>query len=296
MSGTSDDEAVVGSINKAIGAGLSVEGRAEKGTLGGAILVSLGEGRRGVVTRFLGSVAHAQQTAEVLADVKRDSLPVPDHYFVVPVGDAVFVVQERLPGRPPGTVTPAVVTAITVLNERFSNLLHERPDVPSVALCLTASGDPLPRHEVLAAHGNRSRRILDAVRRIGQLRPEPGPENDLIHVDLTPDNILFDDTGHITGVVDWNLGVYRGDRHLALVKTRFDLEWHLRERDPQSASVAAAEYLDSFLADAVPATTLARYWAHRILYQLHWTLQYGESDVVGWHLDFAEERLALYLR
>ena len=138
VSGIGDDEAVVGSINKAIGARLSVEGRAEKGTLGGAILVSLDDSRRGVVTRFLGSLTHAQQTAEVLAEVKRDGVPVPDHYSVVPVGDAVFVVQERLPGRPPAVVTPAVVTAITALNERFGHLLPERPDVPHVALCLTA--------------------------------------------------------------------------------------------------------------------------------------------------------------
>jgi aminoglycoside phosphotransferase (APT) family kinase protein len=295
VSGINEDEAVVNSINTVTGAGLSVVGRAEKGTQGGAILVSLGDGRRGMVTRFLGSAAHAQQTAEVLADIGRSGIPVPDHYLVVAVRDGVFVVQERLPGRPPDTVTPAVVAAITELNERFSDLLRDRPDVPTVALCLAQSGDPFPRHEVLTAHSHRSRRVLKAVRLIGTLQPEPSSEEDLIHIDLTPDNILFDDTGHITGVVDWNLGVFRGDRHLALVKTRFDLEWHLRGPKPESSCLAAAEQLDSFLATAVPVATLARYWAHRVLYQLHWTLQYGQPHVVEWHLDFAEEKLAAYM-
>jgi len=123
-------------------------------------------------------------------------------------------VQERLPGSPPSAVTPTVIDAIIQLNERFAHVLHDRPDVPLLSLCLTVSGDPYPRHEVLAAHSDRSRRVLEAIQGNRRAAPEELAGDDLLHVDLTSSNILFDQTGTITGVVDWNLGAYRGDRSL----------------------------------------------------------------------------------
>jgi hypothetical protein len=102
---------------------------------------------------------------------------------------------------------------------------------------------------------------------------------------------LFDDNGDITGVVDWNLGAFRGDRHLALVKTRFELEWGLNSPVPDPEERAAAEHLDKFLRQRLAPETLSRYWAHRVLYQLHFALQFAPPDVVDWHLRVAEERL-----
>jgi len=40
----------------------------------------------------------------------------------------------------------------------------------------------------------------------------------------------------MTPVVDWNLGVYRGDRRLALVQTRFDREWFVRRPAAETPS------------------------------------------------------------
>lgn len=285
------DQRVVDSINAAWGAGLTVEGRADRGTLGGAILVVLPDGRAGVVTRFLGPVFEARRTAHILSEVRRRGLPVPQHHLVAQVGEDVFIVQERLPGRPRFSMTPAAIGAIVQLNERFAHALRLRPEVPGVTLCLSASGDPYPQHEVLADHSDRSRAILHKIRSIGREVPDVVAGDDLVHVDLTPDNVLFDDDGTVTGVVDWNLGAYRGDRHLALVKTRFDLEWCLREAALDARCAAAARQLDAYLEATVPETKLMSYWAHRILYQLHWTLPSAPPDVVDWHLDFAEAKL-----
>ncbi|WP_161606338.1 phosphotransferase [Microlunatus speluncae] len=232
-----------------------------------------------------------RRTASVLDLARSRGLPVPRHHLVVAVGEDVFVVQQRLPGSPPTKITPAVVEAMIELNDRFAHLLADRPDVPSLPLCLTASGDPYPRHEVLAGHSDRSRRILAAIRAVGRELPGELPGDDLVHIDLTPPNVLVDDTGAVTGIVDWNLGAYRGDRHLALVKTRFDLEWALRSDHPAPASVAAAERLDRVLSARLKAPDLRRYWAHRMLYQLHWALQLESPEVVDWHLDVAEDRL-----
>lgn len=286
-----DDDALVGAINAVADVDLTVEGRAEQGTLGGAILVNFADGRPGVVTRSLESLADARRTAGVLAELRHNSVPVPLHHLVVSVGDDVLMIQQRLPGNPPAAVTPNIVDAIIELNERFAGLLEHRMDVPTVALHLNASGDPFPRHEVLEYHSIRSQQILSRIHSIGQGEAGPASAYDLVHIDLTPDNVLFDTAGQVSGVVDWNLGAYRGDRHLALVKTRFDLEWKIREPGPAPTVVEAASHLDTFLAETVHPSTLRQFWAHRILYQLHWTLPSAPPDVVEWHLDFAESRL-----
>lgn len=36
---------------------------------------------------------------------------------------------------------------------------------------------------------------------------------------------------------------------------------------------------------------LGPYWAHLMLYQLHFALQFAPPDVAEWHLQVAEERL-----
>jgi aminoglycoside phosphotransferase (APT) family kinase protein len=290
------DRIVITAINATAGARLTIEGRASEGTLGGAILVSLADGRPGVVTRFLGRITEAERTATVMDHARRLGIPVPRHHLVVPIGDDVFIVQERLPGSPPSTVTPETIKAMVELNERFANLLIDRPDVPSLPLCLTHSGDPCPRHEILDGHSDRSRRVLQAIQTIGHRYPAEMTGDDLLHIDLTPANILFDETGTITGVVDWNLGAYRGDRRLALVKTRFDLEWELRAPAPDPRHVAAAASLDTVLAEIISQQDLQRYWAHRMLYQLHWCLQSAPPEVVDWHLDVAESQLGTTAR
>ncbi|WP_157973746.1 phosphotransferase [Desertihabitans aurantiacus] len=290
---TARDRALVDAVSTAAGTRLGYEGRADRGTSGGAVLVVLPDGRPGVLTRFLGPLSQARDTALVLDEARRQGLPVPRHHFIAQVGPDVLVVQERLPGQPPDEATPDVVAAVIGINERFVSVLRACPDVPTVPLCLSRSGHPHPRHEVLARHSDRSRRVLERIRSLAGGEVEEAVGDDLLHIDLTLDNILFDDAGSVTGVVDWNLGAHRGDRHLALVKTRFDLEWALREPGTLPECAAAAEHLDSHLAATVEEGTLLRYWAHRVLYQLHWILQSGPQQVIDWHLELAETKLGL---
>jgi aminoglycoside phosphotransferase (APT) family kinase protein len=286
------DQAVVAAINRRTGAGLTVVGRAPDGELGGAIYAEWPDGRPAVVTRFLASLAAARRTAEVLAYVHDRGLPVPRHHLVVDLADGVVFVQERLPGAPPRRLTAATVDAMVEINDRFAGALAARPDVPVRPLFLDRGGDPHPRHEVLAEHGPRSRRVLDEILRIGKREPHEMAGTDLVHVDLTAANVLFDENGTVTGVVDWNLGAYRGDRLFALVKTRFDREWFIRSPDADPVEDAAVAHLDEILADRIPPATLRMYWAHWMLYQLYWAIRSAPSEVVDWHLEMAESRLA----
>lgn len=286
-----EDEELLQRINGRLGADLRRVGRSATGTLGGAIFITWPDGRDGVITRFLGSLDDARRTAGVLADAHQAGLPVPRHDLVLDIDGDVLMVQEFLPGEPPAKITPTVIDSIVALNDRFANLLDGRTDIPILPLCLDGSGDPYPRHEVLASHSRRSCRLLNAIKATGVNGSQTMMGTDLVHIDLTTPNILFDTAGSITGVVDWNLGAYRGDRHLALVKTRFELEWGLHSPAPDPAEVAAAGHLDRILGQRLPPDILRSYWAHRMLYQLHFALQFAPPDVAEWHLQVAEDRL-----
>jgi len=114
--------------------------------------------------------------------------------------------KERLPGSPPSAVTPTVIDAIIQLNERFAHVLHDRPDVPLLSLCLTVSGDPYPRHEVLAAHSDRSRRVLEAIQAIGARTPKSWLEMISARRPYFVQHSLRTRPERLPGVVDWNLG------------------------------------------------------------------------------------------
>lgn len=286
------DHEVVSAVNRRTGAGLRVVGRASEGKLGGAIYVEWPDGRPAVVTRFLASLAEARRTAEVLAYVRDRGLPVPRHDLVVELDDGVVFVQERLPNAPPRRLSPARVDAMVEINDRFAGALAARPDVPVRLLGLRPGNGPSPRHEVLEAHSPRSSRVLDRMLRIGRQQPHDMVGDDLVHVDLTAANVLFDEHDRATAVVDWNLGAYRGDRLFALVKTRFDREWFVRSPDADPVENAAAAHLDTILADRISPAVLRLYWAEWMLRQLYWAIRSAPSDVVDWHLDMAESRLA----
>lgn len=96
------DHEIVSAINRRAGAGLRVVGRAPHGKLGGAIYAEWPDGRPAVVTRFLGPLAEAKRTAELLAYVRDRGLPVPRHDLVVDLNGDVMFVQERLPNAPLG--------------------------------------------------------------------------------------------------------------------------------------------------------------------------------------------------
>jgi hypothetical protein len=53
--------------------------------------------------------------------------------------------------------------------------------------------------------------------------------------------MLYDQSGRVTGIVDWNFGVARGDRHFALVKLRNDLD------NRTNVVSEAVQLLDDFL-------------------------------------------------
>lgn len=285
-------ERLVARINAEHGLGLALGGIAEHGESGGAAYVRWPDGRPAVLTLAPEPPARIRRTADVLEFVRSHGIPVPRYLFAAGLGDGTAVVQERLPGRPPARIGRDTVDAVLDLTRRFAGLLANRPEVPNPPLYLRSGGRELCRHDTLARYDARSRRLLDRIRALGA-DGDRMPGDDLVHLDLTPGNVLFDGAGAPTGVVDWHgrNGLARGHRGFGLVTFRFDLAWGAA-LDPGYPPVApsAVERLDAAL-DELPPALLRRFWAHMSLRMVDWTIRrHGPADV-DHQLAFAATRL-----
>ncbi|ONI74288.1 hypothetical protein BWI15_13230 [Kribbella sp. ALI-6-A] len=105
-------------------------------------------------------------------------------------------------------------------------------------------------------------------------------------------NVLFNRSGEVTGVVDWNLGVARGDRRFGLVKLMFDLTWAAAVPGVEQRPTAAAlERIDELVHSTIPADTLRIYWAHHTLSMLSWTIYARDTEAIDLHLALGERGL-----
>lgn len=286
-------EPVLAQIADQTGIVLELITMARQGYSGGAAYVRWPNGQDGVVTCPPVSTELMHLTAEILTLAKSQGLPVPRHDLVVPLADGgTAVVQERLPGGHIRHVDVAMVDALVEMNDRFAGVLAGRPDVPCPSLCLRRSAEHRPRHELLDRYGARTRRMLQLIQEIGDDVPDRVVGDDLLHVDYARGNVLSDDTGRITGVVDWNLGVARGDRLLALVGLRSDLQWSaLFPEGAGGVERAAIDQLDRILEERIDPTTLRAYWAFWTLMKLDGLILEDAPEAIELFLDLGFDRL-----
>ncbi len=284
-----DPAGQVAAVNERTGAGLTLIGAAEHGDSGGAVFVRWPDGRDAVLTRTPASARRMRQTADVLAEVRATGLPVPRHDLIVELGRGIVaVVQERLPGSPADRLDAATIEAMVAVNERFAGLLAGRTDVPVQPLRLGPDQPDRHRSALLAAYSPRCRRMLDLIREVGQTAPPEAAGDDLLHPDLTVGNVLYDDAGVVSGVVDWNWGALRGDRRFALVRIYIDLFWSTVY--PGGVDRSAWDRLDTVVETMIEPDLLRAYWAQATLDQLsHWIEE--SSDAVDLFIRFGEYRL-----
>jgi Ser/Thr protein kinase RdoA (MazF antagonist) len=288
-----DAAGLLAQLRDAAGSDVELVGPLTGGQVGAAV-VAWPDGRQGVLTQWGDAAPESWQrierTGELLALAREAGIPAPRYEIVARLPDRIAIVQERLAGEPPTRVDLALVEQLVALAGRGAGLLADRPDVPGPELHLLRSGPGFCLHESLAQYDERTRRLLDVVRRIGTASAYRMEGDDLVHMDLHPANVLVDRTGGVTGIVDWD-GVGRGDHRFALVTLRFDLAVPGVDAQDRSARAAAARWLDHRIEDLFDEATLRTYWAHMGLRLVDWAIRHhGPDDVDRW-LTVAASRL-----
>lgn len=284
--------AAVAEINADTGSGLELVGLAEQiGGISSAAFVRWPDGRECALTRSDLPIDRMRQTAEVLSALRSRGLPLPRHDLVVMLADGLLaVVQERLPGRSPHRMTAEVVDTMVAANEWFAGLLADRPDVPARRLHLRReTPTDAYRHDVLAGYGPSGRRLLDRIREIGATEPYEMRGDDLVHPDFNPGNVLLDDAGRVTGIVDWNGGVSRGDRRFALLRIVINLD---AEGDPSWVEPEATERLDEIIRRRIEPDLLRAYWAAAMVERAYEAIRKGfPPERIEDTIRFAERHL-----
>jgi Ser/Thr protein kinase RdoA (MazF antagonist) len=172
-----------------------------------------------------------------------------------------------------------LLEAMIALTDRFAGLAGDLP-VPS--MYLLESGPGFCLHESLERYDDRTRRLLDRVREVGRDEPGGMTGDDLVHLDFHTGNVLVDEHGELTGIVDWD-GIGRGDRRFGLVTLRFDAHVRLAGTD--------LTWFDELLDHVLSPAELRLYWAHMSLRLVDWSNRHHTpADTTLW-LDFAETRM-----
>ncbi|GAB2572117.1 hypothetical protein Aab01nite_03630 [Paractinoplanes abujensis] len=259
-------------IAEITGVRLVLEGPAPGGEAGAAY-VRWPDGRRSVLTE-------GRSRSGPLADrARRAGVPTARHELAAHVDGRRVIVQQRLPGRPPRTTGLPLVRQMIALNDRLAGLLADEPAPQPAELHLTTDGPGFCLHQPLAGHSPRTAALLTRIHDIGAAGTVMAGD-DLVHHDFHPGNVLVDDHGRITGLIDWD-GATRGDRLFDLVTLRFVLT---------GSHPALLGPIDERLT-TMPAHRYNAYWAHMSLRMVDWSIRHHDTATVDHWLTVAESGL-----
>lgn len=264
---------VLAELAAATGVRLVSDGWCRGGQIG-ACYVRWADGHRSVLTAGPpGGLQMAQRAASLTAEARAAGVPAPRYELVAGLPSFTAVVQELLPGTVPVTVTRRTVASIVELTRRCRGLLADRGDLPAPSLFLRTDGPGFCLHGAMASYDRRTARLLAVIEEAGAELPEQLAGGDLVHFDLHPENVLVDDTGEVTGIVDWD-GVARSDGALDLMTLRFDLA----RRAPEDG-----RWVGGLLRDSVPEPVRLACWAHLSLRLVDWAIrELTGEDVDAW--------------
>lgn len=267
-----DAPQVIDRIAEITGVRLILEGPAPGGEVGAAY-VRWPDGRRSVLTEG------RSRSGPLVDRARRAGVPTARHELAAHVDGARVIVQQRLPGTPPGAVDDHLVRQMLALNDRLAGLLADDPAPKPADLYLTTDGPGFCLHAPLAEYSARSAALLERIHAVGATGSAMVGD-DLVHMDFHPGNVLVDG-GRVTGLIDWD-GATRGDRHLDLVTLRFVLTGrHDTLLGPVDRRLAA-------LSDRRRAT----YWAHMSLRMVDWSIRHHDAAAVDHWLTVAESGFA----
>ena len=269
---------VLTELARATGIRLVDEGWCQGGQIG-ACYVRWPDGHRSVLTAGPPGGPAARRAADLAAVARAAGVPAPRYELVADLPSVTAVVQELLPGTVPVTVTRRTVASMVEVMGRCRGLLADRTELPAPSLFLRADGPGFCLHGAMATYDQRTARLLAVIEQAGAELPEHLAGSDLVHFDLHPENVLVDEAGEVTGVVDWD-GAARSNGALDLMTVRFDLA----RRAP-----GLGDWVGRLLREAVPETVRLACWAHMSLRLVDWAIREQTADDVSAWLRVATE-------
>lgn len=250
----------------------------------GAAYVRWSDGHRSVFHWAPGFEPEGRATRALAMEVReaarRGGVPAPRQEVLLDLGDGLASVQELVVGRPGGPVTEAMLDQLLALLDRRRGVFAGDPRAADgIALRLVDDGPGFAMHGPMRAAGGRAARLLDWVEEVGRSTASPmlsGP--DAVHFDHHPGNVLLDDAGRVTALIDWD-GAVVGNADFDLVTLRFGIRGY--PFDPEIEDRLA------HLVAALPDDVRRPAWAHMSLRLVDWSLRFHPADIDRW-LDLAE--------
>lgn len=277
-------EALIAQINAAHGTALRLAQRYADGeqgafalhdTSGAAFVLKLSANPSDVV--------RLQGVAARVARLRERGYPAPHYLLAGATTTHAYSVQTALPGAPVRHVAAAQLPELLALNTLQAGQGHGGDDDPWPGPVVRPTLEGGPGYcllEPMRSYSPETATLLDRlqalVRRGATLAL---PQDDLVHFDFNPLNILADE-GRISGVVDWD-GVCSGDRAFDLATLLF---YSHGNRVVADDLYAAARTL-------VGPEAVALYLAHLAHRQLDWSIRFHGAAAVAYVLDVAQRQL-----
>jgi Phosphotransferase enzyme family len=223
-------------------------------------------------------VKNAAATTQVLREF---DYPVPRYRTVDPLpGGQWYAVLDEMPGRPLDFLTLDLADEALALIEVQAGRAVLPAEEPRVVDTLMVGGDGYAVHDTMRDYSSETADLLDKVVAIGrQYLDIDFPEDDIVHFDFQPANMLVLD-GRVSGLVDWE-GTRSGDRAFDIATLLF---YQFEDE------VIQANLWQRLLGIAGPARASV-YLAHMMLRQVEWSARHHDAATVNRHLARSRELL-----
>ena len=212
--------------------GFELVARAAGGESGGAWFATAPNGAP-VMLKWFPEETAADRYAVLLPaldELRSRGVPVPEYPHVLSVDGWTLSAQQVLPGASVRNPATALVERVMECVAAMAGVVCPLPAPgldqwgASVVHTLTVGVEEWAMHEPLRTGGRRSAAVLDRVEAVGaDGDPACFPTDGLVHLDLHTDNVLADDDGRLTGIIDWD-GACAGDPRFDLVRYAYDLD------------------------------------------------------------------------
>jgi hypothetical protein len=224
-----------------------------------------------------------QRARRVTDYLRRKGYPAPRYVLDGVDGSVSYCLQETLPGRPMLPIDPVYLPRLLELNTLqrgpAPGFVSDWPQ--SIVESVLVGGEGYCVLSSLTGYSRETSELLERVQlQAAQYSKIVCPNDDIVHFDFNPGNILVSD-GRVSGVVDWD-GVTAGDRMFDVATMLFYI------RSDRSARQMLWQHVNAHSTRGA----VSLYLAHMIVRQVDWSIRHHDAEVVQLWVGQANELLS----